>query len=60
MPATLSAICGAVILCSAAPDEPSQAVETGSVHWHRDFDAACQVAKKQDKPVLLLFQEIPG
>jgi len=34
--------------------------ELGDVHWHRDYDEALAVAKKEDKPVLILFQEVPG
>ncbi|CAN5394620.1 hypothetical protein BH09PLA1_BH09PLA1_04350 [soil metagenome] len=34
--------------------------ELGQVHWQRDFDAALAQAKKENKPVFLLFQEIPG
>lgn len=34
--------------------------ETGEIRWLRDFDEAKTVAAKVDKPILLLFQEIPG
>ena len=34
--------------------------ELGRVRWLRDFDAAKKRAKKERKPVLLLFQEVPG
>jgi len=30
------------------------------VHWYRDYDKALVVAAKEDKDVLLLFQEVPG
>ena len=34
--------------------------ELGEVAWHRDHDRALALAARQDKPVLLLFQEVPG
>ncbi|MDF1712176.1 MAG: hypothetical protein P1U90_08045 [Akkermansiaceae bacterium] len=40
--------------------EPSQAVELGTVKWSRDLDATLAASKKSGKPVLLLFQEVPG
>jgi len=38
----------------------NQDEELGKVSWYRDYDAAVQQAKKQDKPILILFQEVPG
>ena len=35
-------------------------VELGKVPWLRDYDAALAEAKKSGKPLLLLFQEVPG
>lgn len=35
-------------------------VEVGKVAWKRDFDAALKLSGKEGKPVLLLFQEVPG
>ena len=37
-----------------------QSEELGQVHWYRDYDKAIAVAAKEDKDVLLLFQEVPG
>lgn len=34
--------------------------EFGRVTWQRDHDAAFAAAKSADKPVFLLFQEVPG
>jgi len=39
---------------SAAPPE------LGSIAWQRDFDAAAKKARSSNKPVLVLFQEVPG
>lgn len=38
----------------------NQDEELGKVSWYRDYDQAIQQAKKQNKPVLILFQEVPG
>ena len=37
-----------------------QSEELGKVRWYRDYDQALLAAKRQNKPVLLLFQEVPG
>ena len=34
--------------------------ELGMVHWSRDLDASLARARKSGKPVLVLFQEVPG
>lgn len=36
------------------------AVEKGKVNWLRDFDAAQKASAANGKPLLVLFQEIPG
>jgi hypothetical protein len=35
-------------------------IEVGDVQWGRDLDAALENSAKTGKPVLVLFQEIPG
>lgn len=35
-------------------------VELGNVHWLRDYDQALSQADQAEKPVLILFQEVPG
>ncbi len=35
-------------------------VEVGDVHWGRDFDGSLRRSAEEGKPVLVLFQEIPG
>jgi hypothetical protein len=37
-----------------------QPVELGQVKWRRDFEAGLAEAKRTGRPVLLLFQEVPG
>lgn len=43
-----------------ATDTDPSPVEAGGVDWLRDYDTAIRVAGETEKPVLLLFQEIPG
>jgi hypothetical protein len=38
----------------------AQPPELGLVPWRRDFEASLHEAKRSAKPVLLLFQEVPG
>lgn len=38
----------------------SQPEELGQVHWIRDLDAGRAAAQKSGKPILILFQEVPG
>ncbi|MEZ4942908.1 MAG: VPGUxxT family thioredoxin-like (seleno)protein, type 2 [Saprospiraceae bacterium] len=35
-------------------------VELGAVHWLRDLDAGTAEAERTGKPLLILFQEVPG
>ncbi len=35
-------------------------IEVGNVHWQRDFDAALLKSAESGRPLLVLFQEIPG
>ncbi|MEM9345985.1 MAG: VPGUxxT family thioredoxin-like (seleno)protein, type 2 [Planctomycetota bacterium] len=35
-------------------------VETGQIQWLRDYDMAFVQSKKHNRPVMLLFQEVPG
>ena len=38
----------------------TQAQELGKVSWYRDFDQAIALSQKQNKPIFVLFQEVPG
>ena len=53
-----------LVLSSASAQERTNAlkqeVELGKVSWYRDYDEATALAKKENKPVLILFQEVPG
>lgn len=35
-------------------------VELGDVHWLRSMDEAVERSRKENKPILILFQEVPG
>ena len=41
-------------------EEPENPIELGKVAWLRDFELATERAKKEQKPLLILFQEVPG
>ena len=45
---------------SEAAVRPDQAPELGLVRWGRDHERAFELSRADGKPVLLLFQEIPG
>jgi len=34
--------------------------ELGDVHWNRDYDKGLAQSTKENKPMLILFQEVPG
>ena len=42
---------------ATSPDQPE---ELGAVHWLRDIDVAVAQSKEKNKPILILFQEVPG
>ncbi|MEN8716428.1 MAG: hypothetical protein ABF384_16055 [Verrucomicrobiales bacterium] len=49
-----------LLFAAGCQAEPSQPVELGTVKWSRDLDATLATSKKSGKPVMLLFQEVPG
>jgi hypothetical protein len=59
---TLAAFLTAGWLAAPAPSQsaPANPVELGRVAWLRNYEAAAKQAKRTRKPVLLLFQEVPG
>ena len=38
----------------------NQDEELGKVSWYRDYDQATTLSAKENKPVFILFQEVPG
>ncbi len=49
-----------VALDMSSPGNSDQPEELGLVHWLRDLDAGQAEAQKTGKPLLILFQEVPG
>ena len=45
---------------SAAPSGHNQPEELGKVSWERNFDQGLIRSQKENKPIFLLFQEVPG
>ncbi len=50
------------LFAQAAPPDSKHAAprELGKITWLRGFDVAAAKAKAQDRPLLVLFQEVPG
>lgn len=49
-----------ILLNLIAYTGPENPVELGDVHWLRSMDEAQARSKAEKKPILILFQEIPG
>jgi len=48
-------------LCQAQnAQQIKQSEELGQVNWHRDFNEALSLSQKENKPIFLFFQEVPG
>ena len=45
---------------SYADETVKNPVEVGDVQWRRDFDTSLADSARSGKPVLVLFQEVPG
>ncbi len=50
---------GAVISSNKEPAN-EYPTELGQVHWGRDFKGALAEGERTGKPILVLFQEVPG
>jgi len=59
---TLVALLSAGWIAGPAPSQSASQnpVELGRVAWLRNYEAAARQAEQTRKPVLLLFQEVPG
>ncbi|MBL7826275.1 MAG: thioredoxin family protein [Saprospiraceae bacterium] len=53
-------LAGPIALPSSVTTPDNNPVELGKVHWLRDLDAGQAEAKRSGKPILILFQEVPG
>ena len=56
----LSLLSAFVFYAQERTQPETQALELGKIAWYRDYDDALSLAKKSDKPVFILFQEVPG
>ncbi|MBK7871223.1 MAG: thioredoxin family protein [Saprospiraceae bacterium] len=50
----------AVLAIFTIQAQNSQPEELGKVQWLRNYDQALTLAKQKNKPVFILFQEVPG
>ena len=54
----LALLAVSLLSCSSTPlDQP---VELGRVQWERNFPKGLARAKRTGKPIMLIFQEVPG
>jgi len=60
MKSTALAACTAVVSLASLACAADHPIETGSVEWGRQLDPALEAARESEKPIFLLFQEIPG
>lgn len=54
----ISAISPSLAAGFTGSDETAK--EIGTVSWKRDLQQIQDTAKRENKPILLLFQEVPG
>ncbi len=47
-------------LTAAVTAQDKLTTEFGTIDWQRDYAAATKKARQTGKPLLLLFQEVPG
>ncbi len=55
-----TAILSAISVSCSAVEKSKNPVEAGSVNWLRSYPDALKLAKNEQKPLLILFQEVPG
>jgi len=55
-----SIMAAAIVLTTLSGQSMENPVEVGDVRWGRDLEAALRNSAETGKPVLVLFQEIPG
>ena len=53
-------ILGTVLLFTASLLHAAKHKELGDVDWLRNYDRAVEKSKSSGKPILILFQEVPG
>ncbi len=64
MKVALISIALLALLATAFPvnddSNKSTPVELGLVQWNRDLEAAQKISESSGRPMLMLFQEVPG
>ena len=48
------------LACAAAPASAATPAELGDVEWTRDYEQARRLSEKTGRPLLILFDEVPG
>ena len=54
------AVFGALVLAATSWSRDTSTPELGRVAWQRNLDGGLEQARAADKPLFLLFQEVPG
>ena len=49
-----------IMALNLSAKESEEKIETGKVKWQRDYAESLKQAKEKNKPILILFQEVPG
>ncbi len=57
---SISLLFNIIIHAQERTNPKSQSEELGKISWYRDYETALGLARKENKPVLILFQEVPG
>jgi copper chaperone CopZ len=60
IPFLIASVLVSVSAISQKTDPGNQPVELGDISWYRNIDEAKQEAANVNKPILILFQEVPG
>lgn len=53
-------LCFFLAVAQEKTDPSNQSEELGKISWYRDYDEAIAIAQKEEKDILILFQEVPG
>ena len=48
------------LLAKSSTDEMKKTPELGKVRWIRDLGEIQSISRKENKPIFMLFQEVPG
>lgn len=56
----LSGMMMSIVMFAQMTNKYDQPEELGNISWHRDYDQAITESSSTGKPILILFQEVPG